>query len=450
MSIRRIAPVALILVWATTAALFASGTKEATPAPSGGTTSDSLAAVDPSSQTVTYWYQHSGSREKALQAMISDFNATNQWHITVKGEYAGGYDQTYNKMITAIAGNSMPDLVVAYQNQAATYEESGVLVDLNPYVKSTKWGVEDQLSDFFPGFINQDINSQFGGKRLGFPPNRSMEVLYYNADWMRKLGLSTPPASWSDFLSMCKAATNKANGTVGYDISTDASNVFAQVISRGGNITGPGGKGYSLDTPEMKASMTFMQNLYKSGYAQKIAEKYGDQTDFGNSKSMFAMGSTSGLPFYEQAVSGSKQPFAWSVAAIPHTMAKPVLNIYGASISVTKSTPAKELASWLFIRWMSEPKQQAEWTRVSNYFPVRISTADSLGDYLKQNPRFADAFDLLKSSDTLAEPPFAGYDLVRDAISAAFNAILDGADVNTTLSDLNTKANKLYKESTAG
>jgi ABC-type glycerol-3-phosphate transport system substrate-binding protein len=265
---------------------------------------------------------------------------------------------------------------------------------------------------------------------------------------MNGAGIAEPPATWDAFFEACRKATDSAKGAYGYAISTDASNIFAQVISRGGEIAKKDGTGYTFNTPEMKASMQFEKKLYDAGYSRKIAERYGDQTDFGNAKVMFTMSSTSGLPFYEQAVAAGKGgKFDWSVAAIPHTTPKPVQNIYGASLSIPKSTPAKQLAAWLFIKWMSEPKQQARWVEVSGYFPVRNSTLASLGDYTVKNPKFGDAFKLLQTSTLKAEPPFAGYDVVRDAMSSALNAILDGADIDKTLADLDAKANKIHKES---
>jgi multiple sugar transport system substrate-binding protein len=406
-----------------------------------------LADIDPTGATIVYWHQHSREREEALNKMIAEFNSTNPYKITVKAEYSGNYSQIYNKMIAAIAGGAKPDLVVAYQNQSAGYQVSNALTDLNPYVTDKKWGLGEDIKDFFEGFINQDVNAQFGNQRLGFPPNRSMEVIYYNKTWLGENGMAEPPATWDAFLDASRKATDKAKGTYGYAISTDASSIFAQIISRGGQIAKADGSGYSYNTPATKAAMDFQKKLYDAGYSRKIGEQYGDQTDFGNRKVMFTMSSTSGLPFYDRAVAAGKNgKFDWSVAAIPHTTAKPVENIYGASISVPKSTPQKQLAAWLFIKWMSEPKQQAKWVEVSGYFPVRNSTMASLADYTAKNPKFGDAFKLLQTSTLLAEPPFAGYDLVRDAVTGALNAILDGADIDKTLADLDTKANKIHKD----
>ena len=421
--------------------LFAGGGGEAV-APSAS----ELADIDPTGAEVVYWFQHSGFREEEMQKLITEFNAANEWGIKVIGEYQGGYDDIYNKMITAISGNATPDLVVAYQNQAAGYQVSDALVDLNPYVDDPVWGLADEYSDFFEGFINQDVNKQFGGQRLGFPPNRSIEVLYCNLSRLKELGYDGPPESWDEFFEMCDAATNPANNKYGYSISTGASNVYSMIISRGGEIQKEDG-GFVYNSPEMKDSMELMKRLYDEGFGIKIAEAYGDQTDFANQKVIFTMGSTSGLPYYARAIDGSEAgPFEWNVAPIPHTTRTPVMNVYGASVSVPKSTPKKQLAAWLFIKWMSEPEQQAKWVRASDYFPVRTSTAANLGDYFAKNPRFETAFNILQNSITKAEPPFAGYDEVRDAVSSAYNAILDGADIDETLADLDEEANEIYRQ----
>ena len=434
--------VALLCVISATA--FASGSPEKSAA---STTTDSLASVDPSGQTVVFWHNHSQDREKGLKEMVDTFNSTNQWKITVTEEYVGAYDDIYNKMITALAGGTAPGLVVAYQNQASAYQLANGLVDLNPYVNSPKWGIADK-SDFFEGWLSQDVNPQFHNERLGWPVYRSAEVLYYNQSWLQEIGKSAPPTTWEEFAADAKAAVNTSKGTYGYAISTDASNIFAQVAGRGGSIVKPDGSGYTFDTPQMKAVFTFIKGLYDAGAAKKIAEKYGDQTDFGNRKTLFTMGSTSGIPYYDQAVQqGTAGKFDWSVAAMPHTTAKPVVDIYGASISIPKTTPQKELAAWLFLKWFSEPAQEAQWVRIANYFPTRKSTAASLTDYFQKNPKFKAAFDILTNSVGVSEPPFNEYQNVRNRVSTALNSVLDGANIDTTLAQLDASANKAHKDS---
>ena len=420
----------------------------ATPTPSPDEM-DPLADIDPSGQTVTYWYQHSRSREEGLQKMIERFNSTNEWGITVKGEYQGHYGEIYKKMLAAIAAGEVPSLVVAYQNQSASYQLADALVDMNQYVNSAKWGYsEEELKDFFPAFLQSDISQQFGGMRLGFPPNRSVEIMYYNADWLKELGYDGPPTTWDEFREMaCKAVKqpfSKGPGTgMGYEVSTDASRFASMVFSRGGKLMNDDMSAYTYDTPEAHDAMQFVQDLYKDGCADLIAEKYGDQADFGAGKLLFTIGSSSGMPYYKSTVADGAN-FNWSVAALPHTTPEPVVDIYGASLSIPKTTPEEQLAAWLFVKWFDEPEQQAEWAQISNYFPVRKSTAAEMGDYFAQNPAYATAFSLLKYGEV--EAPVAGYDVVRKKVSEAFSAMVEGADVDQTLAELQQTANEILAE----
>jgi multiple sugar transport system substrate-binding protein/sn-glycerol 3-phosphate transport system substrate-binding protein len=413
----------------------------------------SLSSVDPTGATVTFWYQHPQQRDVEMKKLIAEFNSTNPWKITVQGEYAGGYNDIYSKMVAGITAGRVPELVVAYQNQAATYQVNDVLTDLDPYVWNAKWGLtQAEYNDFIPGFIRQDISAQFGGQRLGFPPQRSIEVMYYNATWLKTLGAATPPATWDVFEALCKKATDPAKGTYGYTIDPfDASHLFAYVITWGGDIARADGKGYQFNTGQMRAVMTMMKRMYDAGTAKKIAKQYDYQNEFGNGKALFTTSSTSGIDFYDTVVKANKAgAFEWNVAALPMAQAgaKPALDLYGASVSVPRTSPEKQLAAWLFIKWFSEPKQQARWTAVSGgYFPVRKSAEPLIQDYLAAHPVFATAWKILNSSDLKSEPFYAGYDPVRNEMLAAFNAILDGAEITRTLADLETKANKIFKDS---
>lgn len=404
-------------------------------------------SIDPSGQTVTFWHQHSGAREAELLELIADFNASNEWGIEVIASYEGSYGQIYNQMITGIAAGDVPDLVVAYQNQSAAYQVADGLVDMNPFVNHPVYGVPD-LDDFFPGILAADVNAQFDNQRLGFPPNRSIEVMYYNRTWLERLGYDGPPDTWDEFAEMVQAATDDAAGTYGYAIRTDASNVYAMAIANGFEIAREDGSGYVFNAPEVAMGMELMRDLLNAGYARLIPERFADQADFGNSRVLFTMGSTSGIPFYASAVdAGAEGPFEWGVAPIPHSTPVPQANLYGASVSIPRTTPERELAAWLFTRWYTEREQQIRWAIASNYFSPRRSVTEggALDAYLEQNPVFAEALDILLTSETRAEPPFAGYDEVRDLMNQAFNAILDGADVTRTLRNLEDEANEVHR-----
>ncbi len=411
-------------------------------------------SVDPSGQTINFWHQHSGDRETALNEIVSQFNETNEYGITVNAEYQGGYGDIFQKMLPLLNTSDVPDLVVAYQNQAATYQLGDALLDLNPLLNSPEWGLSDEeQADFFPGFFNADVFPTFDDQRLGFPPNRSVEVMYYNTDWLSELGYDGPPTTPDEFREIaCSAAETPfsgatAEGSTGYELDIDASTFASWTFAFGGNIYDAETDQFTYNSEAAVEAMTFLQSLIQDGCATIVTEEFGDQTDFGAGVTLFAVGSSSGLPFYASAVDEGAD-FSWSVGAQPHTTAEPVVNIYGASVSVPKSgDPASELAAWIFIKYYTSDQAQAEWAEASNYFPVRRSVAEELTGYFEQDPTYKAAFDLLPYG--IAEPPVPGYDFVRDVVEEEMTAIVDGADVQETLDALNEEANSILADQLA-
>ena len=413
--------------------------------------------VDPSGQTVTFWHQHTRDRETSLQEIVQEFNDTNEWGITVVAEYQGGYGDIFQKMLPLLGSDSTPNLVVAYQNQAATYELADGILNLTPLVESERWGLTDEdVADFFPGFYSSDVFPSFDDQRLGLAPNRSMEMMYYNIDWLAELreagaiSFDGPPTTPEQFReAACAAVENPfsgatSEGSIGYELSVEASRFASWTFAFGGDVFDHENDRYTYDSPAAIEAMTFLQGLFDEGCATVTTESFGDQTNFGAGRTLFTVGSSSGLPFYESAVEEGAG-HSWSVSAIPHTTEDPVMNIYGASVSIPEGHPAEEaLATWLFVKYYVSPEVQAEWARASQYFPVRQSTAQELGDYFEANPSYQTAFELLPYG--VSEPNAPGYDFVRDLIEGEMAAIVDGADVATTLELANREANLILED----
>ena len=414
--------------------------------------------VDPSGQTVTFWHQHTREREASLLEIIDDFNQTNEYGITVVAEYQGGYGDIFQKMLALLGTSDTPNIVVAYQNQAATYQLVDGMVDMRPLVDSPKWGLSpaDQ-ADFFPGFWTSDLFPLFDDARLGIAPNRSMEMMYYNSDWLAELraaghiDFDGPPTTPEQFKEAACAATanpfsaaSAETGSIGYELAADGSRFASFTFAFGGDIFDYETGQYTYDSDAAVAAMTFLQDLFNEGCAQLVTEAFGDQTNFGAGRTLFTVGSSSGLPFYQSAVDAGSG-HAWSVAAIPHTTDEPVMNVYGASVSLPAGhSPESTVASWLFLKYYTGTEAQAKWAVASQYFPVRQSVAAELGDFFAELPAFGTAFELLPYGH--AEPPVPGYDFVRDIVTSAMADIANGADVRETLSAVTEEANEILAE----
>jgi ABC-type glycerol-3-phosphate transport system substrate-binding protein len=413
--------------------------------------------VDLKGVKVTWWHQHTGAREAVVKDLVAQFNDTvgKKFGFTVEAVSKGSYDNIFKAVSAGIATGELPEIVVAYGNQAAAYQDNNALVDLNAYVMDPTVGIGDDFkTDMFTSFFDSDIRVDRNNQRLGYSTYRSMESLYYNVDALKALGYDAPPKTWDDFGKMVCAFKDKGMGKDGYQIRTDASFIAAGAFAAGGNVYDVKKDVFTYDSDAAAVLPNAIVGLLKKGCIIKTvdAKSFSDQASFANGDSLFYTGSSSGIPFIADAIKKAPKQFAFDIAPIPYAGDKPIQNVYGASNSVValKKTPAQILASWLFLRWFSEADPQSTWAKRTNYFPVRRSAADKLTDVFaapNTGKAYKSAFDLLGS--TKEEPSVSVYQDIRTETTKAFTNILDGAPVKDELKKLNDLANQKLEEARA-
>jgi ABC-type glycerol-3-phosphate transport system substrate-binding protein len=161
-----------------------------------------------------------------------------------------------------------------------------------------------------------------------------------------------------------------------------------------------------------------IQRMFEKGCAVEVptSESFGEQTRFANGQVLFVLASSVSLPFYADAVDKAAK-FKWNIA-LPPASGQPAVVLSGADLVIHKTTPEKELAAWLVIKFLSEKAQTVRWADETGYLPVRKSVrTELLAGFQKDEfygpvtDHFGKLFDGLPSS--VIEPPIAGYDAVR-------------------------------------
>jgi ABC-type glycerol-3-phosphate transport system substrate-binding protein len=307
------------------------------------------------------------------------------------------------------------------------------------------WSEED-FDDAIDRVVDADINP-FTGYLLGLSPNKSIEVLYYNADALAEMGYDGPPETWEEFYNMACDYTDEEAGTVGFEYSTDASALAAVAFSMGTDVYDYEENEFNYNQAETVEALEWLQKMAEDGCARPPAERYGDQTDFGAEITIFTTSSTSGIRYYHEALKAAESDFTWDLAPYPHpNTEEPVLNLYGGSISLIDSSPAKELASWLFLRWMLEGPQQARWSEATGYMSLRSSVREGVEVFFEDWPQMETALNLIAYSQPEPNGVVPGYDQIRGQASGAFAAIYDGAEIEPTLADLDETANEILED----
>ena len=388
---------------------------------------------------VQFWHGQSGFQGQLLNSLVNQFNSTHP-DIFVTATYQGNYSDLYKKVTASIAGGAPPDLAIAYQNDVSNYIANDAVIPLDALMKDPQLGfTADDMKDIYPSFI--DHYSQQNNQVYSLAFMRSMEVMYYNADMLKAAGFTQPPATWDDFMKIC-AAVSKAPDAYCYEMNTDASRFAAWVWSRGGSMLSPDNKTVAFNGQPGLDSLTFLDQLFKNKYATVIAKPFQDQTDFSLGKIAFAFGSSAGLPYYKQAIDQAGKVQNWGIAPGPHTTPNPVVDAYGPSVTVFKTTTDKERAAFTFLKWMMGTDANATWVKATYYFPARQSTKASLTDFIQANPLYGQAYDWLQYGKQ--EPTVAAWNPIRgfiaDALTAIANSTASPQDALKTAADKSNAA----------
>lgn len=411
------------------------------------------AGPDPSGQSITFWHVWgTGDPSDAINAIVDDFNANNEWGITVKAVDQGNYSDLEDALNVAIQSGDLPNLAVGYSNALANWWNVGTLADLNTYINDPQYGLtQEEQADFYPGIL--DSAKVAGGERIGFPISQSGNVLFYNKTWAQELGFDNPPTTTDEFKQQACAAAQANNsddnpdndGTGGLVLDTGASNVASWVFAFGGNIVKDDGSGYAFNTPVVKDVATFLKDLWDSGCAFQT-ESYPNP-EFASRKALFTTSSTAGLPYQIDAFNAEGAiKDDWGFISFPGPDGSQAVDSYGQTIGLVNTTPEQNMAAWLFLKYFSSPEVQAKWINASAYYPTRASVVPLLQDYAAANPKWESGLSLLQYGHS--EPARPSWTTVRRDVGDTFSAILqsDPSQIDSLLQDLDSKAAQAVSE----
>jgi multiple sugar transport system substrate-binding protein len=417
-----------------------------------GVTADNLRGIQ-----VKVWYPWSGATGAAMQAVLDEFNRTNQWGISVQASGYEGFGRLDEAVESALVTGSLPDVLVDYGYQAQHWDGSGVLTDLTPYVTDPVWGLNsDEQADFYPVFWMEDILKGNSGltRRIGIPYFRSAYMMFYNQSWAEELGYPSPPTTPEDFrVRACAAAEaftrqgdKSTRGKGGYLITLQPGEAEGWIYAFGGEITNPYALGYVFITPETSQAFATLKGLQASGCAWLEAD--GEpQVEFANRRALFITGSLYDIPAQKEAFVQAGNKDEWTVIPFPSNQHSAV-DTYGPSLLMTRSSAAQQLASWLVMEWLVYPPNQAELVRKLEVYPTRQSTMSYLGNSAEFGSQWATALELIP--DAHSEPSLASWSTMRwalkDAATELFSQQFNASQIPELLRKLDDVAAEIFSQ----
>ncbi len=439
---------------------------------------------------ITLWHAMGASNQALLEKYAASFKVKYPNVTVVIPAGVGNYDTLKTNMINAITANAMPNLVQAYPDHVAEYLNGKAVLNLNPYINSTTWGLNgpDALSDIIQSYLDENSQYDAAGTYYSLPFNKSTEVMIYNKTVFDALSLPVPQ-TWQDIIAAAPAL--KAHGDAIAEAKVRAANpgmsemALAPLIAAAKALIVPASYdstgnafitftrqfegGYTaLNYQTFKGEYLWVNNANTTAAMQFLKDnksvitlpEFWDQqyasTPFVNQQTFVTIGSSAGVRYNVPSSDPTtgEPVFEIGVAPVPYNADKPNAKAViqqGTNISLMKTgTAQQQLASWLFLKHLISLENTTDWAMQTGYLPVRTSAYESTTyQNFLTNPTANELYismaanaAYLQRNNMYYDPAFIGSSRARTQVGLALERIMLGdGNIAAALQDAFTEAN---------
>jgi sn-glycerol 3-phosphate transport system substrate-binding protein len=207
----------------------------------------------------------------------------------------------------------------------------------------------------------------------------------------------------------------------------------------------------TLDNATGKEILGFVKQLFDEDVALNVGRNAsGSDTllALGKGDAGMAIGTSAALStIYDIQKAGQFTDVGVGVAPLPGPDAKDGgVQVGGGALWMVgkgKSDESKA-ATWDFMKYLNEPAQQALWSKLTGYIPIRKSAIElpDVADNWRERPTFKVAYDQLLGSHASGGASIGPYKEFRDAIRDGLEAlVLKHASVDDALKLMEKEAN---------
>ncbi|RTE08320.1 ABC transporter substrate-binding protein [Paenibacillus whitsoniae] len=431
-------------------------TMAASLAACGGQTESNSASTSPSGAAssgaktkLTYWTVDRHDADY-MKEVIKNFNETNKDNIEIEMTVlADNFNQSVD---IAFASNQAPDILRT--NDFTGFVKKGYLAPLNDMMT-------DEMKNRYNSLLVEELNT-IDGNIYSLPNTGQYWRLIYNVDLFKKAGIAAPPSTVQEMVEDAKKITEAGKDIGAYGFAENFKNpgsAFSRIANPIASLSGTSvvdGFNYKtglFDYAVYKPIVEALRQMKQDGSMLPGVESL----DIDPLRAQFAAGKI-GMYFNhsgEPAVYQSQFPtkINWS-AALPPTIdgnkQGTVSVIAGNYIGISKSTPNKEKA-WKFLQYIYNLDFQKAYHE-KGYGISIVPDVNAVAQ--KPTTPGIEGFLPTKFDALYAPTPLTVTEAKVEGVKAG-NAImkymLEGGDLDKTLSDLSTRYNAgLDKARTSG
>lgn len=370
---------------------------------------------------ITYWTGWGGSELEDLKKIIDEGFNKKRTDIEVETVTIFG---AYEKLLTAIAGGTVPDVVSAvWDSQLASLAARDALTPLDSYIKKDKI----RSSDFWPRLWQ---SFQYDGKVYALAATTNCNFTAFNVDMVQAAGLNpkTPPKNtkelyiWSEKLTKFDDRGNIQ--ILGYRPS--GISLWGRLF--GGKLYDEKNRKITANDPKVVAAMEYLLSYNKFLDPTKYTAFTSALGNYWSPENPFFAGKMAMQDYGEWIVQfGKKYNPKLKYDIFPYVTPSGTRNStqFGGSMFCIPTGSKNKDAAWEFIKWLTSPEPMKKLAIIFTNMPPRIAVAKD-PEVLNAIPVLKLTIPLMEKGDAFTSVSMPVWEQYLTELGAAESMVING------------------------
>jgi multiple sugar transport system substrate-binding protein len=373
---------------------------------------------------ITVWHGYQDTEGTAFKALIDQYNKE---HPDVQvGELYSSNDLVLQKVLTAVRGDSAPDVAYMFGSWSPNIAKIPKLVDMSSQVSQEDW----KWDDFYPA---ERAAATVGDKTVGVPALVDNLAIVYNKKLFADAGVEPPNPNWTwdDFRSAAAKLTDPAKGQYGWLIPADGSedtvwHYLPMLWEAGGDLLSQDNANATFNSEAGVKALTTLQQM-----AVTDKSVYLDTTNENGPKLMNS-GKVAMLVTGPWDLS-SLSDIEYGVQVMPTYAGS---NGGHQTISgpdnwvVFDNGDKRKQAAVDFVKWLTAPEQVKSFSLATGDLPTRASVGQDQSVVTKMDGQLPGVGVFVQNLSNVkkARPTVEQYPAISEALGQAIVSVMLGKD----------------------
>lgn len=333
-----------------------------------------LACQAPSEQKTVIKFWAMGAEGEHVQKLVPEFERRHP-DIAVKVQGIP-WTAAHEKLLTAYAGNSLPDVCQLGNTWIPEFNLLEALEDLEPWLARSS---AIKRENYFPGIWETNV---IDGAAFGVPWYVDTRLLFYRKDILEKAGYARAPQTWEEWHEVSKRIKQLPGNKEKYALLLPTNEWTPFVLTglqTGSRLLKDNDRYGDFSGEKFSRAFSFLMQFYRAQLAP-VGVTQVTNIYQGLAEGFFAMYITGpwNIGEFKRRLPAELQD-KWMTAPMPGPEANtPGTSLAGGSSLVLFKHSQKKEQAWKFIEYLSEAERQLEFYHLTGDLPaVRAAWNDT-------------------------------------------------------------------------